>query len=410
MRIEKTQIEKKQSQGHLRYILPIISIILLMMTIRWIQAHPKTITLSPKPSATLLQVETQTIKADTFPIRLTRYGRVQGKQRSTLAAQTSLKVIAINPEFEAGRHLKAGTQLVQLDDQQIQADLAVAKAELAQAKANLDEETAKGQQALKDWRQLNGARPAPALALRKPQLASAKANVQAATARLQKTNVLLAQTHILAPYDCLILERQIELGEIASPTTAIGTVISSYHREILLPVTLADTQLLGSLLLRSFNNEKSNQDKSKRYVQLFGTHQVKHPVSGWITGLGDAVTATTQQQVLQVDYINHTTQPENHLIAGEFVTAIIPGPDIENAIVIPETAVYQGNFVYIVDSENTLQRKTVIETWRDEKNVIIQSGLIPGDQLVTTPLGKVVNGTKVKITQPTSTQPKKATS
>ena len=86
---------------------------------------------------------------------------------------------------------------------------------------------------------------------------------------------------------------------------------------------------------------------------------------------------------------------------GEYLTANIKGSVIPDAIVIPNQSIYQASFVYIVEND-TLQRRNIDIIWQDSERALIASGLNDGDILVTTPLGQVTSGTRVKIAEPTN--------
>ena len=72
-----------------------------------------------------------------------------------------------------------------------------------------------------------------------------------------------------------------------------------------------------------------------------------------------------------------------------------------DAIVIPNETIYQGSYVYTV-KEGLLQRTDIEILWRNDLVSIVSSGLVVGDQLVTTLLGQVISGTAVEVVAPSS--------
>jgi len=80
---------------------------------------------------------------------------------------------------------------------------------------------------------------------------------------------------------------------------------------------------------------------------------------------------------------------------GQYVTAQIQGRVIQDAIVIPNSAIYQGSYVYLYD-QGLLQRTEIEVAWQNGQEALIGAGLKAGDQLVLTPLGQVSSGTPVK--------------
>jgi hypothetical protein len=64
---------------------------------------------------------------------------------------------------------------------------------------------------------------------------------------------------------------------------------------------------------------------------------------------------------------------------------------------VPNQAIYQGSFVYVLDTENRLNRREIDIAWQNNQHALIKSGLVAGDRLVTTPLGQVSSGTQVQV-------------
>ena len=81
---------------------------------------------------------------------------------------------------------------------------------------------------------------------------------------------------------------------------------------------------------------------------------------------------------------------------GQYVTAEIAGSELNDVLVIPNSTIYQGSYVYIVE-DGLLRRKDVVIAWQNDSDAIISEGLKHGDQLVTTALGQVTSGLRVAV-------------
>jgi multidrug efflux pump subunit AcrA (membrane-fusion protein) len=90
--------------------------------------------------------------------------------------------------------------------------------------------------------------------------------------------------------------------------------------------------------------------------------------------------------------------PGAQIKMGQYVTANITGRKVENALVIPNSAIYQGSYVYIVQN-NLLMRKDIELGWKNGTESIVTQGLNTGDELVLTSLGQVSSGTPVAIAE-----------
>jgi hypothetical protein len=74
----------------------------------------------------------------------------------------------------------------------------------------------------------------------------------------------------------------------------------------------------------------------------------------------------------------------------------VQGKTLEDAIVINNSAIYQGSYVYVVEN-GLLKRRDISIRWQNSQKTIIENGLNAGELLVTTPLGQVSSGTRVSI-------------
>ena len=63
---------------------------------------------------------------------------------------------------------------------------------------------------------------------------------------------------------------------------------------------------------------------------------------------------------------------------------------------IPNNAIYQGSYVYVVEDE-LLQRRDIQIAWQNDQDAIISAGMSDGDSLVTTSLGQVTSGIRVSV-------------
>jgi hypothetical protein len=83
---------------------------------------------------------------------------------------------------------------------------------------------------------------------------------------------------------------------------------------------------------------------------------------------------------------------------GQYVTAKLSGHTLQDVLVIPNAAIYQGSYVYVVE-DGVLQRRGVEIAWQNDHDAIIGRGLSNGDILVTTPLGQVTSGVRVSLVE-----------
>ena len=84
------------------------------------------------------------------------------------------------------------------------------------------------------------------------------------------------------------------------------------------------------------------------------------------------------------------------LAPGLFVTVNIQGRQIENGVIIPRAAIHQGEIVWVVNKENTLEFRPIEVALRSRAGVVVTSGLSDSEQVVVSPIKEVTNGMKVR--------------
>jgi membrane fusion protein (multidrug efflux system) len=96
--------------------------------------------------------------------------------------------------------------------------------------------------------------------------------------------------------------------------------------------------------------------------------------------------------------------PKMQMRPGMFVTALMKGAVRPNAFVVPQLAVQQGSnghLVYVVNAQGVAElRPVVVGDYVGEKNIVVTSGLKPGDRVIVDGVLKVVPGQPVKIVEP----------
>ncbi len=149
-------------------------------------------------------------------------GTVEAVNRSTLTAQTSGQIESVH--FDVDNFVEKGTLIIMLRDTEQQAKVAQAQAELTEAKARLIEATDEHSRTRELFQKKLTSQSNMDKA--KAGLEAARAQVQAAQAGERQAMEQLSYTRIKAPYSGLVVERHVEVGEIATPGTPLMSGIS----------------------------------------------------------------------------------------------------------------------------------------------------------------------------------------
>src|SRR5271169_3702408 len=303
---------------------------------------------------------------------------------------TAVNQVTINPEvggrvtkifFEPGQTVKAGDPLVQINDAPDRGDLASyqAQANLAQIKL------ARSAQLVK--RQFT---PQETVDENKSQLAQMNALIL-------KTEAVIAQKLIRAPFGGQLGIRQIDLGQYLNPGAPIVTLtdLSILYVNFTLPSQMRPQISVGQRV-----NVRSDAFPGRNFVAK-------------ITTIEPQLSPDTRTVEVQATMPN----PDDALSPGMFVDAAIVLPPQPDTIVVPETAVeytLYGDSVYVIHHDgkdakgNPILKavRTPVKTgarWDDK--VAILSGLKPGEQVVAAGQVKLQNGVQVAITGSLPPQP-----
>jgi RND family efflux transporter MFP subunit len=325
-------------------------------------------------------------------------GTVEPRTESTLIPQVSGQIVAISPSFREGGFFEEGDVLVTLDPRDYELAIASAEAQVAQAESALEQELAQAKVVEGDWRMLG--REAPELGLRKPQIAAARATVLSARAQLERARFDLERTRIRAPYDGQVLEKNVDVGQFVSPGTLLARVYATDYVEIRLP--LSSRQLEFVDLPERFRGETAQRGTAGPEVVVKATiGRQEWRWSGRVVRAEGAIDTRTRQLfvVAQVDDpYEPAADGQPPLRIGQFVEVEIVGRTLENAFVLPRSALRDGTEVLLVDDESRLQRRPVTVAWTDGEHAVVTAGLEAGEVVNITPLAVAAGGTLVTAT------------
>ncbi|MBQ4847728.1 efflux RND transporter periplasmic adaptor subunit [Pseudoalteromonas sp. MMG005] len=379
-----------------RILLPVAVLVISVAAIMLIVNNPpKNSRSKSKPQAQML-VEIEQLQSSEFTLNIASYGVVKPRTQSMLVAQVSGEVSYINDRFRDGGFFEKGDVLLRIDDRDYQAEVKISQATLLSAEQALLEEQARSEQAKEDWLRLGNGSQASELVLRKPQLAAQHANVLSAQAKLEKAQLALERTSVVAPFSGRVLSKKVDLGQVVSSNGQIAEIYAIDYVEIRLPINNRDLAFINLPERSREGTHNGLETQVTLTSDLVGTQQWH----GQIIRTEGAISEQSQQLyvVAQIDDPYSVDKMAGFSIKiGQYVNAQITGKTLSNVIIIPNNAIYQGSYVYVLNNDNLLMRKDVQLAWQNKDIAIVKSGLDAGMRLVTTPLGQVSSGTKVVV-------------
>jgi membrane fusion protein, multidrug efflux system len=309
-------------------------------------------------------------KTEVIPNLLTAVGDLAAVHQVNVTSDVSGRITDIM--FTPGATVKAGTPLVQLFDGPEQGDLASFKALATGAQMALDR--------------------AKQLAARQfgPQstVDAAQATYDQANAGIAKTEAIISQKRVRAPFDGELGVRHVEVGQFLTAGTQI--------------VSLTD---LSELYANFTVTEKdSAQLKVGQTVRVLVDAYPGRAFEGKITAIEPQIATDTRNIRVQATIAN----PDHILKPGMFATTTVVLPDKPAVVTVPETAVdytLYGDSVFLITEKKEDDGKTsltAVRTFVRTGNRIngraeILSGLKAGDRVVAVGQLKLQTGAAVAI-------------
>jgi len=336
---------------------------------------------SPTTVADAPLVRVQMLQPANHQFLLTLWAELQPKERTLITPQVAGRIEKLHPAFVVGGLVQKGELLLKLEDSDYQTSLINAEAALASARSLYAQEQAQAVVAKRELQQISPEQLS-ALALREPQLQSAIAAVKSAEAQLKKAQRDLARTAILAPYDALIVRRDVGLGQVVQLGTTLGELYSVEQAELHVPIPNFDLNYLP-------------QQRQGIDVNLHIDQRSRKAVVVRDTGIVDGKTRMSHL-VVQLDdpYALHTKSAAIRF--GEYLQISLAGRSEQQLFKVPADLL-QKDQLWLLQPDFTLKLQTVSVVRRDGQMAYIRDGLTAGDMLLTTVPNFARSGMKVRL-------------
>ncbi len=131
-------------------------------------------------------------------------------------------------------------------------------------------------------------------------------------------------------------------------------------------------------------------------VEAYTQNETQHPEIGRLSFIDNTVDATTGTIKLKGTFGN----ADRRLWPGEFVQVKLRLGEESGVTVVPSIALQNsqdGNYVWVVDKNDTVQMRTVTVQRQEQGKAVIATGLQPGETVVTEGQLRLVPGSKVEI-------------
>jgi RND family efflux transporter MFP subunit len=320
-------------------------------------------------------------------------GTVQPRYEVTITPQIKGRVSEISPRMVAGGQLRKGEQLFAIEDEDYRLAIELARSSLAQAELELLRNENLAEVARREWRELNpgsSEQPNP-LVVYDPQLKNARAQRDAALANVRQAELNLQRTRIFAPFNCYVRSEQVEIGQFVNAGGPVATVVGTDQLEIIVPLPLDELAWL-----QVPRNGEPRRGSPAQVVLQSGDQLFRW--QGEISRAMGEIDPRSRMASLVVTVAEPVSRDGtsrsllNELLPGMFVEVHLQGADLTGVFTIPRGALHDNDTLWIVDDENRLHIRPVDILRRERNEVLVRSGLEPGEKLVLTNLSGVSEG------------------
>ncbi|MFD1197210.1 efflux RND transporter periplasmic adaptor subunit [Brucella gallinifaecis] len=319
-------------------------------------------------------VSTITVSPSSWTPGIEAIGTANAKNGVDLTVQ--LSGIVQNIGFKANQDVKQGDLLLELENSIEKAELAAAKAESILADQNLKR----------------------AQSLRSSGFGTVSdADTTEATARAKKAAVVrsqavLDQKFVVAPFSGTIGIAKIDLGQYLTPGTVIATLqqIDTMRVDFTIPELSLPNIRLGQTIKLGQNMNSLN-------------------FTGVITGIDPKIDPSTRLVSVRAEVEN----PDHKLTPGQFLQVRVELPTENDVITLPQTTIVSslyGDYVFVVrpaekkegeeapEADSLIAHQVFVKVGRRFGEVAeITSGIKDGDIVITAGQNKLSAGMSVKI-------------
>lgn len=388
----------------LRIILPLLILLAAVAASAGLmQSGPKA-KLRPKPrNATLVDVRPVTFAAQQTTISV--MGTVIPQLMVALNPRVSGEIIRVSDHLIPGGHFLKEEPLLTIDPSDYQLMVRQLASEVARAQADYQVEQGYQLVAKKEFTLLNEevSTEEQALMLREPQLERSRAALQSAQAKLAQADLDLQRTVVKAPFNAIVMSRNVNLGTRVTPATPLATLVGSdaYWVEASIPASQLkwiDTDRVDGTPgspVRIYDTASWGSDSYRK---------------GEVVGL----TATVEKQGRMARILISIPDPlalrpehtgAERLLLDTYVRVEIDGRPLEQATVIERDLLRDGDKVWIMNDAGKLDIRSVEIAFRNQNEVLVTGGLREGEQLIISNLPSPVAGMALRLQDDPETTP-----
>ena len=316
------------------------------------------------------------------PIYLTGLGAVTAFNTANIKSRIDGQIMRVN--FQEGQDVREGELLIEIDSrpyevmvEQMEAQLFKDQASLRDAKLNLDRYTALIPSGSIAQQQVD---------TQKSMVDQLEGQVRTDQAQIDSAKLNIIYSRITAPFTGRVGLRQVDPGNIVHAADTNPMLILTQLQPIAVIFTLPED------VLPSVSTQMKHGTLE---VDAFSRDDQTKLATGKLLTIDNQIDPTTGTAKLKAVFDNK----DGKLWPNQFVNTNLLLETRNNSTVVPTAAVLrgpQGTFVYAVNADKTVQDKVVNVALTQGDITIINSGVNPGETVVTDGQDKLQRGSRVE--------------
>ncbi|MGF6721142.1 multidrug efflux system membrane fusion protein [Paraburkholderia sp. GAS41] len=328
-------------------------------------------------------VTTATATLGSMPQTLSELGTVTPVATVTVLPQLSGYLTAVG--YHEGQDVQKGQFLAQIDPRQYEIDKQQAQATLAKDQASL----AQARADLARYTQLNEHKSIAEQTFTDQQflVQQDEAAIKVDLANIAQFDLDLAYCHITAPVSGRVGLRLVDPGNYVTASSSPGIVVITTMKPTTVQFTVPQ-DALASVLQRMGTG-------ANLPVTAYSSDNSKQIATGMLYAVSNQMATATGTVTLRATFAND----DEALFPNEFVNIKLLVDTLQNAVLVPTPAVQTGapgDYVYLVNANNTVSVHKVTLGPSDGKNTVITSGLSAGNIVVTDGTDRLSDGAPIK--------------
>jgi RND family efflux transporter MFP subunit len=361
-----------------------------------IQKRPTPERVEKEAPAMLVQV--LEVHPENTRARIITTGTVRAVREADVSAQVSGRVEFVSASLIQGGVLDKDEIILRIDDRDYRLAIERSQAHITSAELELSRVEASAMVARQEWelfKDHDQTEPNP-LVLYEPQLRNAMAALDAARAARSQAELDLERTTIKAPFNSRVISQSVAPGQYLSRAGHVAVLAEIEKAEVVIhlpsrelkwvEVPPAGTETGGSEAKVRIMGEPGDRFRPAKIARSLGQVDPSTRMMGLILEVEDPYSLKPQNK----DHMNE-------LPLGSFVQVEIMGRELENIFVLPRRALQENSFVWIADKQDRLQSREVVVERFEMDQVMISSGIEPGERIILTNITAPAKGMHLRI-------------